>query len=180
MVEQGVREIVREITDKEFLSQRSTGGTMRWLNKVLEELRICHEEHKVPPKVLASIEEKKRKAITKNATAVVKSKKQKGARASIAKKQRISATVAASVASSASGSTRASANIGEGFAKNSGGGPTFAGAEAEKSNTSRDIGGDQGVLVFLNIYINESASVWNYCCSFHLEVFRVSYFHNER
>jgi hypothetical protein len=44
-------------------------------NKVLEELGIHHEEHKVPLKVLASIEEKKRKVAAKNVTVAAESKK---------------------------------------------------------------------------------------------------------
>jgi hypothetical protein len=38
----------------------------------------------------------------------------------------------------------------------------------------------ESLLVFLNVYRNESASVQNYCCTFHPVVFRVSYFHKER
>ena len=52
---------------------------MTRLNRVFEELGIHHEEHKVPSKVLKSIEEKAKKAAAKNATAVVESKKRKGA-----------------------------------------------------------------------------------------------------
>jgi hypothetical protein len=52
------------------------------LNRVLEELGIHHEEHEVPPEVLATIEEKKRRATAKNATAIVETKKRKGVGAS--------------------------------------------------------------------------------------------------
>jgi hypothetical protein len=38
----------------------------------------------------------------------------------------------------------------------------------------------KSLLIFLNIYRNESTSIWNYRCSFHPVVFRVSYFHRER
>ena len=51
---------------------------MPQLNRVFEELGIHHEEHKVPAKVLKSLEDKARKAIAKNATAVAKLKKRKG------------------------------------------------------------------------------------------------------
>jgi hypothetical protein len=78
------------------------------LNRVLEELGIHHEEHSVPPKVLATIKEKK-KATAKNATVAVESKKRKGIGASkvVAKKQKTSTIAVASVVSttsSASGS----------------------------------------------------------------------------
>jgi hypothetical protein len=68
MVEQGAREIIGEITDREYLAWRSVKGMMPRLNRVFEELGIHHEEHKVPPKVLASIEEKSKKAAAKNVT----------------------------------------------------------------------------------------------------------------
>jgi hypothetical protein len=52
------------------------------INSVLEELGIHHEEHEVPWEVLATIEEKKRRAAAKNATATVETKKRKGVGAS--------------------------------------------------------------------------------------------------
>jgi hypothetical protein len=79
------------------------------LNRVLEELGIHHEKHEVSPEVLATIEEKKRRATAKNATVTVKTKKRKG----VAKKQKTSVATdasASSVASSASYSIWASAN----------------------------------------------------------------------
>ena len=48
------------------------------LNRGFEELGIHHEEHKVPSKVLKSIEEKAKKATAKNTTAVAELKKRKG------------------------------------------------------------------------------------------------------
>jgi hypothetical protein len=55
---------------------------MPWLNRVLEELGIHHEEHEVPTKVLTTIEQKRKKVAAKNATAAVESKKRKGIGAS--------------------------------------------------------------------------------------------------
>jgi hypothetical protein len=52
------------------------------LNRVLEELGINHEEHEVSSEVLATIEEKKRRAAAKNATVTVETKKRKGVGAS--------------------------------------------------------------------------------------------------
>jgi ribosomal protein L12E/L44/L45/RPP1/RPP2 len=120
MVEDGAREIVGKITDKEF--------TMPQLNRVLEELGIHHEEHSIPPEVLATIEEKK-KATAKNA-----------------KKQKTSAVAVASVvskASSASGSVQVSANAEEFSAENTSGGPTKVVVEAEKVDAAQDIGGQR-------------------------------------
>ena len=57
-MEEGAREIIGDISDREFLTQQDVGGTMPCLNQVFEELGIHHEEHKVPLKVLKSIEEK--------------------------------------------------------------------------------------------------------------------------
>jgi hypothetical protein len=51
---------------------------MPWLNRVFEELGIHHEEHKVPTKVLKSIEDKTKNAIAKNNTAAAESKKRRG------------------------------------------------------------------------------------------------------
>jgi hypothetical protein len=121
---------------------------MPWLNRVLEELRIHHEEHSVPPEVLSTIEEKKTKATAKNATVAAKSKKRKGVGAFkvVAKKQKTAITAVASavsVASFASGSVRVSANAKEFLAENTSGVPTKVTAEAEKSNAAEDIGGQR-------------------------------------
>lgn len=115
------------------------------MNRVLEELRIHHEEHEVPPEVLATIEEKKKKAVAKNVTVVAESKKRKGIGGPkvLAKKQRIPTAVAAS-ATSISGSARASADAEEASAKNSGKGPSLAGMEAEKSAMLDSFDGGQG------------------------------------
>jgi hypothetical protein len=77
-MEQEVREIVGDISDKEFLTWRSILGTLPQLNHVFEELGIHHEEHKVPVKVLKSIEDKARKAAAKNNTIEIESKKRRG------------------------------------------------------------------------------------------------------
>jgi hypothetical protein len=65
---------------------------------VFEEMEIHHEEHVVPPKVLASIEKKKQKAAAKNATVAVESKKRKGQAGSkaLSKKHKVVATSSAS------------------------------------------------------------------------------------
>jgi hypothetical protein len=106
MVEDGAREIVGKITDKEYLARKAAGGTMPRLNRVLEELRIHHEEHKVPPEVLSMIKEKKKKAAAKNAIAAAESKKRKGIGASkvVAKKQKIPMASPTSATSSVFGS----------------------------------------------------------------------------
>jgi hypothetical protein len=114
-----------------------------------EELGIHHEEHKVPSKVLASIEEKSKKAATKNATAIAELKKRKGASVSRAtrKKQKIVASIATAYATASSASSAgASTDADEGIAENSGGGPTLAGAE-EMSSVPRGLGGDWAVGV---------------------------------
>ena len=72
-------EIIGDIFDREFLTRWAIGGMMPRLNQVFEELGIHHEEHKVPPKVLKSVEEKAKKVAAKNATTVAESKKRKGA-----------------------------------------------------------------------------------------------------
>jgi hypothetical protein len=46
---------------------------------VFQELGIHHTEHKIPVKVMKSLEEKSKKAAAKNATTVAKSKKRRGA-----------------------------------------------------------------------------------------------------
>ena len=78
-MEEGAREIVGDISEREFLVRWVIGGTITRLNWVFEELGIHHEEHKVPPKVLKSVEEKAKKVAAKNATTVAESKKRKGA-----------------------------------------------------------------------------------------------------
>jgi hypothetical protein len=77
-IEEAACQIIGKMSDKEYLARRSISGTMPHLNRVLEEFGIHHEEYVVPPDVLATIEEKKRKAATKNATAAAESKKRKG------------------------------------------------------------------------------------------------------
>jgi hypothetical protein len=68
MVEEGAWHIVGKISDREYLARKVAGGMMPRLNRVLEELRVHHEEHEVPPEVLVAIEEKKKKVAAKNAT----------------------------------------------------------------------------------------------------------------
>jgi hypothetical protein len=130
-VEDYAWEIDRKITDKEYLAWKAIGGTMPWLNRVLEELGIRHKEHKVPPKVLAMIEEKK-KVAAKNAMAATESKKRKGIGASkvVAKKQKISTDGPTSAASFVSGSTWAFADVVEVSTKNSSGALTEVVVEA--------------------------------------------------
>lgn len=61
-VEQETREILGDISDRKFLVPH--------LNRVFEELSISYGEHKVPAKVLKSIEDKERRAtVAKNTTA---------------------------------------------------------------------------------------------------------------
>lgn len=66
------------MSNKEYLARRAIAGTMPHLNRVFKELGIHHEEHKVPSKVLKSLEDKARKAATKNTTTVAEAKKRKG------------------------------------------------------------------------------------------------------
>jgi len=71
---------------------------MPCLNRVFKELGIHHEEHKVLVKV--SLEDKEKKAIAKNTTAMAKVKKRIGAgwAKAVSKKQKIgSASATASV-----------------------------------------------------------------------------------
>jgi hypothetical protein len=90
------------------------------LNRVLKELGIHHEEHKVPLEVLAMIE---KKAAAKNAMAAAESKKRKGIGASmvIAKKQKIPMAGPTSTAFFVSSSAQAYADAMEVSTKNSGG-----------------------------------------------------------
>jgi hypothetical protein len=78
IVEEEVREILGEMSDKEYLARRATAGTMPHLNCVFEEPGIHHEEHKVLPKVLKLLEDKARKTTTKNTTTMAEAKKRKG------------------------------------------------------------------------------------------------------
>ena len=77
-VEEGAHDILGELSDNEYLARRAIGGTMPHLNHVFEELGMHHVEHKVPVKVLKSIEDKARKATVKNNTTVAESKKRRG------------------------------------------------------------------------------------------------------
>ena len=115
-----MREILGEMSDREYLVRRAIAGTMPRLNRVFEEFGIHHEEHEVPTKVYKSIEDKARKANTKNTTAMAEVRKRKGATASkvITKRRK---TRAASAAASTDVSVAASANDGEEVAENVGG-----------------------------------------------------------
>jgi hypothetical protein len=77
MVEDGACQIIGKISDKEYLERRVSEGSIPRHNRVLKELGIHHEEHEVPPEVLATIEEKKRKTAAKNVTAAMETKKRK-------------------------------------------------------------------------------------------------------
>lgn len=104
VVEREAREILGEMSDKEYLACQVIAGTMPCLNRVFKELGIHHEEHKVLVKV--SLEDKEKKAIAKNTTAMAKVKKRIGASwaKAISKKQKIgSASAIASVGSGEEG-----------------------------------------------------------------------------
>jgi hypothetical protein len=135
IMEQEMREIVGDISNKEFLTQRAIAGTMPQLNHVFEELGIHHKEHKVPMKVLKSLEDKAKKATAKNTTAMVELKKRNRAGGSkiISKRQKI-----------VSASAAASAGVDEEIAKNVGGGSPSAAAsmEGEHSAASAALGSD--------------------------------------
>ena len=79
--EVGAREILGEMSDREYLAHRAIAGMMPWLNRVFEEFGIHHEEHDVPVMVHKSIEDKARKTASKNVTTVVEARKRKGATA---------------------------------------------------------------------------------------------------
>ena len=81
-MEVGVREILGEMSDKEYLARRAVAGTMPCLNRVFEEFGIHHEEHDVPTKIHKSLEDKARKSTVKNTTAATEAKKRKGTDAS--------------------------------------------------------------------------------------------------
>jgi hypothetical protein len=146
-VEEVERAIVGAMSDKKYLIQRSESGTTPQLNRVFEELGIHHEEHVVPPKVLASIEKKKKqKAATKNATIVAESKKRKDQAGSktLSKKQKIEAT---SVVSTSPAMSSASASE-EGSVENTGGAQgAFARGDAPVSLASTRGGGAEATEV---------------------------------
>jgi hypothetical protein len=75
-VEEGTRDILCEMSNKEYLAWRAIRGTMPYLNHVFEELGMHHREHTVPPKVLKSFD-KTKKATAKNTTTVAEAKKRK-------------------------------------------------------------------------------------------------------
>jgi hypothetical protein len=110
-------QIVGKMSDKEYLAWRSASGTMPRLNRVLEEFGIHHDEYVVPPDVLATIEELKRKAAAKNVTTVAELKKRKGTVGpkALAKKLKTSTAVAIPAISSAASSAHAFASAREGF-----------------------------------------------------------------
>jgi hypothetical protein len=138
-VEEVACAIIGAMSDKEYVAWRSESGTMSRLNRVFEELGIHHEEHVVPPKVLASIEKKKQKAAAKNATVATESKKRKGQAGSktLSKKQKIEAT---SVVSASPATSSASASE-EGSVEDTGGAQVaFTGGDAPVNLASA--GGD--------------------------------------
>jgi hypothetical protein len=141
--EAGAHEILDEMSDKEYLARRAIAGMMPCLNRVFKELRIHHEEHDVPAKVHKSLEDKAKKAATKNVTAAAEVKKRNGSGASkvVSKRQK---TIAASTAASADASAAASTDDGEEVAKNVGGGTgsMAAGMGGERSAASLDLGGN--------------------------------------
>ena len=110
-------------------------GTLPWLNRVFEELGIHHMEHKVPAKVLKSLDDKARKAIAKNTTIAAETKKRRGAGTSkvVSKRQKTMPTSAAT-----------SADANEEVAENVGGGSTSMGVgmEGKHSTTSTNLSGD--------------------------------------
>jgi len=69
-VEQSTSKILGEISEREYLSRRAIGGTMPQLNQVFEEMKVKYGDHRVPEKVLKSIEDKAAKA-SKSAMAPV-------------------------------------------------------------------------------------------------------------
>jgi hypothetical protein len=119
--EAGAHEILSEMSNKEYLARRALASTMPRLNRVFEEFGIHHKEHDVPTKVHKSLEDKAKKAATKNVTVVVEAKKRKGSGTSkvISKKQK---TLTASVAASVDASTAASTDDDEKVVENVGGG----------------------------------------------------------
>jgi hypothetical protein len=119
---------------------------MSRLNQVFEELGIHHEEHVVPPKVLASIEKKKQKAAAKNATVAAKSKKRKGQAGSktLCKKQKVEAT---SIVSTSPATSSAFASE-EGSVEDTGGAQdTFTEGDAPVNLASAGGGGAEAMEV---------------------------------
>lgn len=141
-VEIGAREILGEMSNKEYLACRAIVGIMPHLNRVFEELGIHHEEHEVPMKVRKSLEGKAKKVAAKNTTAMAEVKKRKGASGSkiVSKKQKTMTTSAAT-----------STGIDEEVAQNIGGGSASVAAsmEGEHSTTTADLGGDDFVQTAL-------------------------------
>ena len=140
--EAGAREILGEMSNKEYLARRAIVGTMPRLNRVFEEFGIHHEEHDVPVKVHKSLEDKAKRATTKNATAAAKAKKRKGTSTSkiISKRQKTTGTFAAT-------SATASVEADEEVVENAGGGlaSVDVGMDGEHSTASLDLGGDDFV-----------------------------------
>jgi hypothetical protein len=120
---------------------------MPWLNRVLEELGIHHEEYEIPPEVLASLEEKKKKKknAAKNTTAAAKSKKRKGQMGpkALAKKLKVGSTSTALRASPTSSSVQASASAREGSMEDTSG--DHAASTTEEVLKTLADGGDGGV-----------------------------------
>ena len=141
--EAGAREILGEMSNRDYLVCRAIAGTMPWLNRVFEEFGIYYEEHEVPVKVYKSIEDKARKATTKNITIVVEARKRKGATAPkvTTKRQK---TRAASATAFADAFAATFANDGQEVAENIGGGSgsVVARTEGERSAASLDLGGN--------------------------------------
>jgi hypothetical protein len=99
-VEAEAREVVGEMSDKEYLACRAISGMMPHLNRVFEGHGNHHEEHEVRAKVHKTLEDKAKKATAKNTTTVAEARKRKGTgRSKVVSKKR--KTGAASVAASA-------------------------------------------------------------------------------
>jgi hypothetical protein len=143
----GAHEILSEMPNKEYLVRRDLIDTMHWLNRVFAEFGIQHGEHDVPMKVHKSLEDKAKKATTKNATTMAEAKKRRGAGASkvISEKQK---TLTAAAINSTDASTAASVDDDDDeVAENIGGGSSSvaAGMGGERSVASLDVGGDDFV-----------------------------------
>lgn len=77
-VENEAIEILGNILEKEYLAHWAIGGNMPHLNWVFEEMDVKYTDHKVPPNVLKSIEDKAARAgMAKKDTAHAKSKKRR-------------------------------------------------------------------------------------------------------
>lgn len=73
------RDIVGDISDKEYLARRKEAGNMPRLNQVFEEMGIHHSEHTVPSKDLRSVRDKEEKERnTKGATLAAGARKRRG------------------------------------------------------------------------------------------------------